>query len=124
MSGRLTTIQREVMSQIRLSWAFGLALYFSFLLTTFLFLSSIYYYYLEKCIGGLRVVGNGCVSSKGLVDWMLYFIFFTYFSVRVFFFAYERAYGVCKIKGDIGFLFLKTNVLLAEYYRYVGTLYD
>lgn len=89
MSGHLTMIQWEVgMSRIRLSWAFGLALYFSFYLTTFLFLST-HYYYLEKCIGGLRVVGNGCVSGESLVDWMLYFTFSLIFSMRVFAFAYE-----------------------------------
>lgn len=59
------------------------------------------------------MVGNGCGIEQGSGRLDALFYFFTYFSVRVFFFAYERAYGVCKIKGDIGFLFLKTNVLLA-----------
>lgn len=90
MNDRLTTIQREVMSQIRLSWAFGLALYFSFHFTTSLFLST-YYYYLEKCIGGLRVVGNGCIEQgSGRLDALFYFFHFIFPCGS--FFAYERAY--------------------------------
>lgn len=55
------------------------------------------------------MVGNGCVSSEGLVDWMLY-LFFSLVPCASFFFAYERMYGVvCKIKGDIGFLFFENK---------------
>lgn len=42
------------------------------------------------------------VSSKGLVDWMLYFIFSLFFRAYLFLPMNERI-GVCKIKGDIGF---------------------
>lgn len=55
------------------------------------------------------MVGNGCVLSEGLVDWMLHFtFFFTYFSMRLFFLPMNERIGrgvgtVCEIKGGIGF---------------------
>lgn len=45
------------------------------------------------------------VSSKGLVDWMLSFIFFTLFFRACLFLPMNERIGVCKIKGGIGFCF-------------------
>lgn len=96
MSGRLTTIQREVMSQIRLSWAFGLALYFSFYLL--LSCSSLYLLLLLRKVH--RRIASGwewvCIEQgSGRLDALFYF-FHLFFRACLFFLPMNERTGCVK----------------------------